>query len=50
MVMKSQGIERARDLARAYCQKAMDAISRLPATDAREALVQLTNVVLTRNK
>ncbi len=50
MVMKSQGIERARDLARAYCQKAMDAISRLPATDARQGLVQLTNMVLTRNK
>ncbi|CAG8700334.1 6822_t:CDS:2, partial [Cetraspora pellucida] len=42
LVYKSNGIEQTKLLATSHCQKAIDAISRLPKSDARNALVELT--------
>ncbi|RIB21536.1 isoprenoid synthase domain-containing protein [Gigaspora rosea] len=50
LVYKSNGIEQTKLLATSHCQKAIDAITRLPKSDARNALVELTQKVLTRRK
>ncbi|KAJ3182489.1 coq1 putative hexaprenyl diphosphate synthase [Gaertneriomyces sp. JEL0708] len=50
LVLKSDGIPRTRALAESYCAQAINAINQLPPTDARTALIQLTEAVLTRNK
>ncbi|CAG8778809.1 25845_t:CDS:2, partial [Gigaspora rosea] len=42
LVYKSNGIEQTKLLATSHCQKAIDAITRLPKSDARNALVELT--------
>ncbi|KAI8819101.1 isoprenoid synthase domain-containing protein [Fimicolochytrium jonesii] len=50
LVFQSDGLPRTHALAASYCQKAIDAISLLPDTPARSALIQLTDAVLTRKK
>ncbi|CAG8784418.1 36637_t:CDS:2, partial [Gigaspora margarita] len=42
LVYKSNGIEQTKLLATSHCQKAIDAITRLPKSDARNALIELT--------
>merc|ERR1712008_546017 len=43
-------MDKARDLAKFHAQKAVDAILRLPQSEARDALVRLTHAVITRKK
>ncbi|KAF9581617.1 coq1 putative hexaprenyl diphosphate synthase [Lunasporangiospora selenospora] len=50
LVLKSQGLEQTRRLAQIHCQRAIDAISQLPESMARTALIQLTEKVLDRKK
>ncbi|CAG8458608.1 4196_t:CDS:2 [Acaulospora colombiana] len=42
LVYRSEGIEKTRILAASHCQKAIAVISQLPESDARNALIQLT--------
>ncbi|KAG0259038.1 coq1 putative hexaprenyl diphosphate synthase [Actinomortierella ambigua] len=48
LVLQSRGLEQTRRLAQSHCQKAIAAISQLPESQAREALIQLTEKVLDR--
>ncbi|KAJ3330580.1 coq1 putative hexaprenyl diphosphate synthase [Blyttiomyces sp. JEL0837] len=48
LVHESDGIQRTRELAASYCSQAVEAISVLPPSPARQALIQLTQSVLTR--
>ncbi|KAI1319913.1 coq1 putative hexaprenyl diphosphate synthase [Mortierella claussenii] len=50
MVLKSQGLAQTRMLAQSHCQKAIDAISSLPDSQAKTALIQLTEKVIDRKK
>ena len=43
-------MDKAKDLAQFHAQKAVDALLRLPPSDARDALLRLTYVVITRKK
>ena len=43
-------MDKARDLAKFHAQRAVDALMRLPQTDARDALIRLTHAVITRKK
>jgi geranyl diphosphate synthase len=43
-------LQKSRDLALWHAQRAVDAIQVLPVSDAREALVRLAHVVITRRK
>lgn len=43
-------MDKAKGLAEFHAQKAVDALMRLPQSDARDALVRLTYVVITRKK
>merc|ERR1712071_132913 len=43
-------MDKARSLARFHAQRAVDALLRLPQSDARDSLVRLTHMVITRNK
>jgi len=43
-------MDQARNLALFHAQKAVDAILRLPQTEARDALIRLTHAVITRKK
>ena len=43
-------MDKARALARFHAQRAIDALLRLPESDARNALVRLTHAVITRKK
>mmetsp|Transcript_19118 Transcript_19118/g.27187 ORF Transcript_19118/g.27187 Transcript_19118/m.27187 type:complete len:556 (+) Transcript_19118:107-1774(+) len=43
-------MDKARNLARFHAQRAVDAILRLPQSEARDSLVRLTHLVITRNK
>lgn len=45
-----KAMDKARSLARFHAQKAVDAILRLPQSEARDALVRLTHVCVTRKK
>ncbi|KAL1925584.1 uncharacterized protein VTP21DRAFT_467 [Calcarisporiella thermophila] len=47
-VMLSNGIEQTRKLAALHCNRAIEAVMQLPPSDARTALVQLAENVLTR--
>ncbi|KAJ1547878.1 coq1 putative hexaprenyl diphosphate synthase [Nowakowskiella sp. JEL0078] len=49
-VFKSDGLERTKSLAQLYCQEAVKAVSRLPPSAAQDALINLTQAVLTRKK
>lgn len=46
----STAMDRAKTLAQFHAQKALDALFRLPQSDARDALVRLTHAVITRKK
>ncbi|RHZ70844.1 hypothetical protein Glove_265g3 [Diversispora epigaea] len=50
LVYRSKGIEQTKLLAALHCEKAIAAISKLPESDARNALIQLTHKVLVRKK
>lgn len=50
LVLKSRGIEQTRRLAQVHCQRAIDAISQLPDSQAKTALIQLTEKVVDRKK
>jgi len=43
-------MDKAKALARFHAQRAVDALLRLPPTDARDSLVRLTHLVITRKK
>ena len=43
-------MNKAKNLARFHAQRAIDALLRLPASDARNALIRLTHAVITRKK
>jgi len=43
-------MDKARTLARFHAQRAVDAILRLPQSEARDALIRLTHTVITRKK
>jgi len=43
-------MDKAKNLARFHAQRAVDAILRLPQSEARDSLVRLTHLVITRNK
>jgi geranylgeranyl pyrophosphate synthase len=43
-------MEKAKQLAQFHAQRAVDALLRLPRSDARDALVRLTHAVITRKK
>jgi geranylgeranyl pyrophosphate synthase len=43
-------MDKAKQLAQFHAQKAVDALLRLPASEARDALLRLTYVVITRKK
>jgi geranylgeranyl pyrophosphate synthase len=49
-VLSTDAVARSRELARWHAQRAVDAASRLPPSEARDALVNVCHVVLTRNK
>ena len=48
LVHESQGIRRARDLAAYHAKVAVDCIESLPSSDSRQALVDLSEYVLSR--
>ncbi|KAF9434247.1 coq1 putative hexaprenyl diphosphate synthase [Entomortierella beljakovae] len=50
LVLKSQGLAQTRLLAQIHCKKAIDAISLLPDSLAKTALIQLTEKVVDRKK
>ncbi|KAF9133094.1 coq1 putative hexaprenyl diphosphate synthase [Mortierella sp. 14UC] len=50
LVLKSQGLAQTRKLAQSHCQKAITALSQLPDSQAKTALIQLTEKVLDRKK
>ncbi|KAF9359325.1 coq1 putative hexaprenyl diphosphate synthase [Mortierella sp. AD094] len=50
LVLKSQGLAQTRKLAQIHCQKAIAAVSLLPDSQAKSALIQLTEKVLDRKK
>jgi len=47
-VLRTDGVERSYKLAQFHAQSAVDAISTLPPSDARDGLIQLAHLVLTR--
>ncbi|XP_012670692.1 decaprenyl-diphosphate synthase subunit 1 [Clupea harengus] len=49
-VVESDGVEQTNYLAQRYCQEAIRQISRLQASPERDALIRLTELVLTRDK
>lgn len=49
-VLQTDAVQRSRELARWHAQRAVDAAARLPPSEARQALVNVCHIVLTRNK
>lgn len=49
-VQKSDGVEQTNYLAQRYCQEAIHQISRLRPSTERDALIRLTELVLSRDK
>jgi len=49
MVMRSQGLQRTKDLAAFHAQAAVDACCSMPACEERDGLVNLCHVVLSRS-
>jgi geranylgeranyl pyrophosphate synthase len=43
-------MNKAKNLAKFHAQRAIDALLRLPSSDARNALIRLTHAVITRKK
>lgn len=50
VVSQSDGVQQTNYLAQRYCQEAIRQISRLRPSPERDALIRLTEIVLTRNK
>jgi len=50
LVLKSKGIEKTRNLAIEYCNKAIQSLLKLPQSEARDILITLSHTVVTRNK
>lgn len=50
LVSQSDGVEQTNYLAQRYCQEAIRQISRLRASPERDALIRLTELVLSRDK
>jgi hexaprenyl-diphosphate synthase len=50
LVFESQGLHRTKELAINYCKLATDAISQLPYSESREALIQLCEKVIERKR
>jgi geranylgeranyl pyrophosphate synthase len=50
MVMNSNGIEKTKQLARAFIDQARSDLSAFPDSEARTVLMDLTEAVLTRHK
>ncbi|CAO0800799.1 unnamed protein product [Mucor circinelloides] len=48
LVYQSDGLKKTLDLAQIHCKLATDALYKLPSSDARSALVQITEKLLTR--
>ncbi|ORE10273.1 terpenoid synthase [Rhizopus microsporus var. microsporus] len=48
LVYKSDGLKKTLDLATLHCGYAIDALNKLPSSDARSALIQITEKLLTR--
>lgn len=48
LVYQSDGLKKTLKLAEIHCKLATDALYKLPASDARSALVQITEKLLTR--
>jgi hexaprenyl-diphosphate synthase len=48
LVYQSDGLKKTLDLAEVHCKLATDALYRLPPSDARSALIQITEKLLTR--
>ncbi|HIK53563.1 MAG TPA: solanesyl diphosphate synthase [Synechococcales cyanobacterium M55_K2018_004] len=48
LVLDSSGIERSRGLAASHADRALEALSDLPVSEARQALMRLTDYVLSR--
>ncbi|OCT75578.1 all trans-polyprenyl-diphosphate synthase PDSS1 [Xenopus laevis] len=49
-VLQSNGVQQTTYLAQSYCSQAVQEISKLQPSPEREALIQLTEIVLTRDK
>uniref|UniRef100_A0A7N4P292 Decaprenyl diphosphate synthase subunit 1 n=1 Tax=Sarcophilus harrisii TaxID=9305 RepID=A0A7N4P292_SARHA len=49
-VLQSDGVQQTTYLAQQYCHKAIREISKLRPSPERDALIQLTEIVLTRDK
>lgn len=50
LLPQSDGVEQTNYLAQRYCQEAIRQISRLRPSPERDALIRLTEMVLTRDK
>jgi hexaprenyl-diphosphate synthase len=50
LVLKSNGIQKTRELAKAFCEEAKNDLSVFPDSDAKTALMDLTNTLITRTK
>ncbi|KAG1469874.1 hypothetical protein G6F56_003007 [Rhizopus delemar] len=48
LVYKSDGLKKTLDLAKTHCKYAIDELNKLPPSDARTALIQITEKLLTR--
>jgi decaprenyl-diphosphate synthase subunit 1 len=48
-VEKSKGLQKTKDLATTFCEKALASLKPLKPSPAKEALIQLTYLVLERN-
>lgn len=49
-VLKSDGLERTRGLARSHCEKALEAIGPISDSKYKNALATMTETVITRMK
>ncbi|KAG1145242.1 hypothetical protein G6F37_005675 [Rhizopus arrhizus] len=48
LVYRSDGLKKTLDLATLHCKYAIESLNKLPASDARSALIQITEKLLTR--
>jgi len=50
LVLKSKGLQRTKDLASKHCQMALDAISTIADSPYKQGLIDITKIVLNRDK
>lgn len=50
LVFQSDGVQQTQFLAQRYCQEAIRQVSMLRPSEERDALIRLTEMVLTRDK